>query len=222
MLATADTGEIWSQLNPNLGAFGLGQASEPDPGFNPELSITSVDHSHGCVLTHNGHVVCTSDAWTTTSSSSLPCFSLDIAMIDQNSAVATCFKDGVQVWSTIDAGTSWNRVAEINSAMLTANEIDRATYGSPLVFQDSSTGWLARFNLWGTRDGGTSWQRAADGIHPDLGISLVDVNRQGDGWALTVSGTVLQLQPAHTGEVRRPRTRRTVPKIASATAVGSR
>jgi photosystem II stability/assembly factor-like uncharacterized protein len=193
LLRTSDGGANWEEVDlPPLAYYAL--------DADRDARVSMVDQNHGCVLSESSAAVkCTSDGWSTHTSHSLGCWGLDIAMWDQGRGWTLCYdlvEDVFEVWRTTDGGQSWMLTSDIDPADVSQSE-DHYTlygYGSALSFQSTAQGWLAHHNIWHTEDGGSTWQRASDGIHPELGISLLDTT--GDvGCAATPGGTLLALAP---------------------------
>jgi photosystem II stability/assembly factor-like uncharacterized protein len=210
LLSTSDGGASWEEVDlPVLAYYAL--------DADRDARVSMVDQDHGCVLSESTAAVkCTSDGWSTHASHTLGCWGLDVAMLDQQRGWTLCYdlvEDVFEVWSTSDGGDTWTLTSGIDPADVSQDE-DTYTlygYGSALSFSNAARGWFAHHNLWGTEDGGASWYRVSDGIHPELGISLLDTT--GDtGCAATPGGTLLALAPLQVqlalgqmgGELRAP------------------
>jgi photosystem II stability/assembly factor-like uncharacterized protein len=193
LLTTSDGGDHWEEADVPLAAYA--------PDADRDARVTALDADHGCVLNEPyGAVKCTSDGWSSYTSRSLGCWGLDVAMWDQERAWALCYdleEDVFEVWRTTDGGESWTLKSDIDPAGVSENEDDYTLYGhgSALSLRGGPRGWFAHHTIWETDDAGSSWERAFDGIHSELGISLLETTPSGMGWAATPSGTVLRWAP---------------------------
>ena len=192
LVTTAD-GATWDETPVLVSNYPL------DP--KPDARVSMANQDHGCVLdTPFARTHCTSDGWDTYASSILYCSGLDVAMWDTSRGWILCYdygEDVFEVWSTTDGGATWTPTGDFDPSDVSEEEDQYASYGygSALSFRSSGTGWFAHHNIWETTNGGGTWERSFDGIHPDLGMSLLDANPNGIAWAASPSGTMLRWEP---------------------------